>query len=1401
MLKFLILLIFIISLDLSAQPWSEDKSDNFYEIQKQFNEYWKDKDYKEKGKGWKAFKRWENFWEERVYPSGIFPSNGLIIQEYNKLIEKRNNQKKYTVQASSKWSFKGPMESSGGYSGLGRVNTVSVNPSDPNQIWVGAASGGLWKSEDGGSSWSTQTDKLDVMPTLGISDIQFDPNNSSIMYIGTGDVEGNTYSVGVLKSTDGGTTWKTTGLSFDKIQGNTVSRILVSKNNSNLMLASGNFGIYRSSDAGVNWTRVFQSGINDMEFSDMNPDVIVAVSSSVYKSTDAGVTWTKITNGVPTSGMGRTSLAVGKNNNTMYFVASNGSGGFFGLYKSTNAGDSWTQQSSTPNILNGSTDGSGTGGQGWYDICIAVDPNNSNNIFVGGINIWKSTNSGVDWTLKTYWYNINGYDEVHADQHYLGFYNGNLFAGNDGGVYFSNDLAENWLYIGSGIHNTQFYKIGIAETNSNMFIGGAQDNGTKLFKDNDWVDKIGGDGFECTIDKSNVNIIYASLYYGSFFKSTDKGETFKRINDNNNDDKYDNITETGGWVTPFQIDPSNSSNLYLAMKNVWKSTDKGSTFTKISNYNSGDISVMSVSPSNAKYIYIYVSGSLRRTSDGGTTWETKTKPANENITGIAIHSTQPNTIYVTLSGYSSGKKVYQSTDGGATWTNLSKDLTNIPCNTIVYQKNTNNRIFIGTDFGVFYTDDQSDTWFDYNDGLPNTIARELEINITAQKLVVGTYGRGIWDVDLPTNIVIGKSTLLSPINNKSMLPLINNNFTWTVASSATSYQIQIAKDSLFANIVEFDDSVSQTSYFNVNNLSGSTIYYWRVRGRVNNQFGAWSEKFSFSTKLSAPIILKSSESQIQENSEFLVQWYKLAGSEKYKLISSKFSDFSEILDTYELTDTFKFITHTAYLSNLYWKVSGFKDGEYTDYSKSGILMRKLIEATLISPSNNAKLVSFKNTKFDWSLPLSAKTINLVVTDVNTGSKTIDLELNSNFQKEYTHNSNLKAANSYKWKIRYLIEDNNNNLYSEFSPEWSFSTINDQVKITNPKNNDIIPSDTINFTWNSLSNVIEYQIQVSIDSSFKTNLIDKKVKTLNLLDFTLPNLAKYYIRAKADNGDWSDIIAFTKKKIQKLILSEPITNSTKIDNKTLNLKWEKISAKNYKLILKEASTNKEIISTDTITQESFLVLNLKPFNNYIWQVIALDGNKNEIAISDYFTFRTKMALPTLISPINNAQKQDTALYLNWKFENNANESVDYSIELDHDNIQQNFTSKDTSYFVSGLKYSTLYTWKIKVDFENETTDWTNIFKFPTKDKSGNSVEDENTSYINSYIQANKLIINEMQNIKSIKIFDLAGHEISNCCEFEYSDMKVNVEISTLIQGVYFIKIIQNDNKVYTSKFIK
>ena len=342
-----------------------------------------------KGNGFNPYAREMDFSLERSFGDAKFKADALFI-EWEK-IQNDNSYSKTSSQAN--WVSKGPINtpiilSNQKKGGNGRVNCIAFDPNNSDIIWIGSHAGGLWKSVDGGNNWTTGTDNL---PVIGVSSIAIDPTNTQNMLIVTGDADASdTYSIGILKSTDGGNSWNTTSLSYNISDEETINKVIINPNNPDSVYAVTNLNIMISTDAGSNWAIIGSLGRwRDIEFKPGNPSVIYAAkqsngNSNVYKTIDGGANWSKINNGVASNGKYRPLIAVTADNpEVIYALYSASDYGFHGLYKSSDAGDNWVLQSNSPNILGRETDGSDSGGQSWYDLSLGVAPNNENLVYVG----------------------------------------------------------------------------------------------------------------------------------------------------------------------------------------------------------------------------------------------------------------------------------------------------------------------------------------------------------------------------------------------------------------------------------------------------------------------------------------------------------------------------------------------------------------------------------------------------------------------------------------------------------------------------------------------------------------------------------------------------------------------------------------------------------------------------------------------------------------------------------------------------------------------------------------------------------------------------------------------------------------------------------------------------------
>lgn len=740
----------------SEKHWSgliNDPNTNFLDVQASFEKAWEGKDVTKKevtkGKGFKPFKRWEWFMEQRTFPTGERFSPSASVEAY---LEHKDSPS-LVGGGSGMWTYFGNTSvPSGG--GAGRVNMVRVDPNNSSCYYACAPGGGLWKSENEGGSWALMN--TDLLASIGVTDVAIDHSNSDILYIGTGDGDaGDTYALGVLKSIDGGNSWNPTGLSWTVQSAFRIGRLAMHPSDSNMLLAATNQGMYRTSDGGVNWTQVLTDGNNFKEvlYKPGAPNIVYCTSRSdnFYRSTDGGANWTQITSGLPTTGATRMAIAVTPaNSEYVYALVGASDNGFLGLYRSTDSGLNFTEMSNATeiNLMGWSTNGSGSGGQAWYDLCIAADPLNADVIYTGGVNVYKSSNGGDTWNLSGHWYGGGGADYVHADNHGMMFIPGtsNLLIGNDGGVFRTTDGGNNYSDLSANLEISQQYRLGISTLNQSQVLTGWQDNGTNYKNGAAWNRPIGGDGFECIIDHTNNNTAYGALYYGQIFKTTSgAGGGFSTILNSGGAGEHEN----GAWLTPYIMNPNDNQTLYVGKTGVHISADGGASWSVGPQLDGGStLDALAVAPSNANYIYTSESGGLWRSTDAGVSYTQLTGLTGGYITYIAIDPQDEERLWITYSGFGSAAKCYASTDGGNTWSDYSTGLPDIPANTIVYQAGTLDGLYLGTDAGVYYRDSSFGSWQPYNSGLPNVVVTELEIHYPSNTLVASTYGRGLWHAPL-----------------------------------------------------------------------------------------------------------------------------------------------------------------------------------------------------------------------------------------------------------------------------------------------------------------------------------------------------------------------------------------------------------------------------------------------------------------------------------------------------------------------------------------------------------------------------------------------------------------------------------------------------------------------------
>ncbi|WP_400077787.1 VPS10 domain-containing protein [Winogradskyella sp. R77965] len=703
-----------------------------------------------RGTGFKIFKRWQYFAERAMDETGKLKSPQFYYNELQNYNAEENIEGLASRTTVGTWEEMGPTywdATSGWNPGVGRITSIAVDENNLDHIIVGSETGGVWKSIDGGLTWTVLTDNL---ANIDVYSLTIDPSNSNIYYWGS---TGGT----IFKSNNGGSTWS---LHADLSGGGIVNKILIDPTNTSKMYTSiqGN-GLYKSVDGGASWSSIFFVSTNtgyDFEFKPNDPNVIYASGSEFYISTNGGTSFLKITgSGADEFSNGPKMIGVSESNPSVVYVLEADGGIFGGLYVSNDGGNTFTKQSHDINYFGYATDGDDNLGQAPRDMDITVNPNDFNDVHIAGINTWRSTDGGESFNITSQWVPNNasnlGIGYCHADVDLLHFAgsgsDAKLYVGTDGGIFRADDPitvnSDYYTDLTPGLGIRQFYRIGVSQTDPVVITGGSQDNGTStLREDGNWTDWLGADGMEGFVDKNDPTIMYGTTQFGSLNKTQYNSSDSDLSNLTQPDDKGGD--SNWNWVVPFEQDPIVQNTIYVAFDEIYKSIDSGDSWISISPNFVTDIDHFKIAPSNNQIMYCAINGVLRNTLDGGSTWTIVPLglTGNTRINEIAIHPTDSNKVAVATTN---SEKVYMSSDGGLTWSSMRYDLPNFMAQALAWQNNGKDGLYVGMNYGVYYIDNDSEnSWSAFNNGLPNVRINELEINEVDGKLYAATYGRGLW---------------------------------------------------------------------------------------------------------------------------------------------------------------------------------------------------------------------------------------------------------------------------------------------------------------------------------------------------------------------------------------------------------------------------------------------------------------------------------------------------------------------------------------------------------------------------------------------------------------------------------------------------------------------------------
>ena len=776
-----------------------------------------------------AREKW--FYGQRAYPLGHIPTGARLnaIRDIEQIDvaarTRRQALRAATVSGglldattdSANWTLIGPRPTDSGsnYVTAGRVNAIAIDPRDNNVVYMGAAEGGVWKTVDGGANWKPLTDN---QPTLANGALALDPTNPDIVYVGTGEENfavDSYYGAGILKSTDGGAHWTNLVGPFLRAR---IGFLAIHPTNGQILLCTTQTGVWRSTDGAVSWKQVLSGAAGtSAAFDPTDPNIAYAAlgtirgnsQNGVYRSTDGGQTW-KLTmgtgaNSLPTANVGRIEIAMAPSTPTTLYVSIQNSsdstfGVLLGIYKTTDSGATWNQLTAAPPDF--------CAKQCWYDMALRVHPSNPDIVFGGGLRVIRTLDGGATFSTLSLT-GPNGV-EMHVDQHNLVFTRdaAKLYIANDGGMYSTSDIsspAVSWANLNETLAITQFYPgLSIHPTDANFALGGTQDNGPQRYTGKiSWENLIGCDGGWSTIDSSLPSTVHTTCQDIDIFTALDNGDTpFPS--------SYGiNQTDRSEFISPLVSDPNDPQVLYFGTFRLWRSKDGGGRWNAFSpdltDGSAGTVRTIGIAPSDGNTIYVgssdvgilsaatpknRVQVTVNANDPNGATWVNRTVGLPPRvITQIRVDPIDGATAYAVFSGFTIGQDtqghVFKTTDAGASWTDISGNLPNLPVNDIAIDPDLPDTLYVATDAGVMATTNRGASWSTLGNGLPNVVVEALVLHRPSRILRAATHGRSVWDIALP-------------LSTPSLQPVISSLSPQTVNSGSGSFSLSVTGSNFVA---------------------------------------------------------------------------------------------------------------------------------------------------------------------------------------------------------------------------------------------------------------------------------------------------------------------------------------------------------------------------------------------------------------------------------------------------------------------------------------------------------------------------------------------------------------------------------------------------------------------------
>ncbi|MFH0736751.1 MAG: T9SS type A sorting domain-containing protein [bacterium] len=1015
----------------------------------------------EKIKSRKYYKRFEWFYRQRATPFDTISTTKLNI-EFEKEKAKTSIENKSTLQ----WLPLGPkgitqtFPSHWGVSS-GRCRALDIHPQDPNIAYIGAASGGIWKTTDGGESWQSVSDNFN---TISFGAIAIDPNNPEVVYAGTGEacsiLSGYTYNGdGLYKTTNGGLTWSKIGAELN-VKTHT-GDIMVNPVNSNLIYAAltiGSFfipnpertGVWRSTDAGQTWQKTLSvPEAYDIECDPTNENIVYAAvggsntNSGFYKSTDKGLTWVKNNNGLMSpSGISRMQISLC--NDTPNIIYGYIYGSSTKAYKTTNGGTNWVELTSA-NPLGGYHASMGWYDQGNYDLCISVKPNDPNFVLVGNVELHKTT-TGNNFSV----FRIPGTSDIwgsptHVDFHKIVFSKSNpqiVYLVSDGGIFKSLDGGNTWTNKNNGISTIQFYSLASHPTDRNKLIGGAQDNGNFRTLDagnTNWDFSSTGDGMNCFYDHTNPNTVYFSIQYGSVLKSNNQGNSNSVFSISPNYLSSDNPF----WNAPFFMHPTNNNIIYVASTRLWRSTNAGAEWNPISTYFAASINSMDQNRLYPEIMVACADGDFSAnprvyvSTNEGINWSA----VDQNIPGvkrfISNVKTDPinrNTVYVVRSGFGSGK-IFKSENLGSTWIDISGNLPDIPHNDLFIDPSAPGYLYAANDFGVYQTSDGGINWNRVSNGVPVVPVMDLDyVRYGSTRLLrAGTYGRSAYELELPeANYAF--INMVTPLAGENITEGSRIKIRWA-SNDISKVNIYFSKDNKVSwQLLVNGYAANALEYLWLVPIGIADSCFIKIEDKLNPQIFQITDNAFSIIHLNAPQIVRPLNGIVNyDNEPTIFEWLAISGIDKYSIEIADDSLFSNsvLVDSLVLTST-KEVAGLENNKKYFWKIGVRNELVPYQISNTFNFVTQLSKPELLMPANNSINIPVV-TDLSWGNVNGAGLYHLQLSKNIFFSQLVVND--STLVNNQYHLTGLLTNKIYYWRVRAKGQ----NGYSKFAQYYKFTT--------------------------------------------------------------------------------------------------------------------------------------------------------------------------------------------------------------------------------------------------------------------------------------------------------------------------------------------------------------------------